>query len=254
MEREGTEEQWPEISLFDACAGREPKKPPPLDGNEVHLWNVKLNPGGCFPGIETLSQQERRKADRFHFARHRRRFIIIHAALRRILAAYLECDPGDIEFAHGPHGKPAICSGPHTLAFSISKSHDLGIIAVAHNRRLGVDVEYIRAMTDMDGLVADFFSSRERSLFAKLGEDEKVEVFFNCWTRKEAYLKALGKGLTQPLDSFAVAFQSGAPARLLWVRDDPQEVRRWWLYSFSPQAGYAGAVAIQKKGSGESLT
>jgi 4'-phosphopantetheinyl transferase len=116
---------------------------------------------------------------------------------------------------------------------------------VTRSRRIGVDLEWLRPLTDADGIVERFFSKTEREDFRRLSPDQRIEGFFNCWTRKEAYVKALGEGITRPLDEFVVALKPGEPARLLSVRDDPGEVERWSLHSFQPWPDYVAALIVE---------
>jgi 4'-phosphopantetheinyl transferase len=167
--------------------------------------------------------------------------------LRSILGSYLEANPGEIDFSYSEQGKPALSgrwqnSGIH---FNLAHSHDLAAIAVTRVDPIGIDIEHIRSIRDADDLVARFFSRSERELFEKLPTDEKPGAFFRLWTRKEALLKATGEGITRSLNLVEVTFQSGEPARVVAVDGDARKAASWTLKEFLPEAGYAGAVAIQ---------
>jgi 4'-phosphopantetheinyl transferase len=195
----------------------------------------------------TLSQDEQVRAGRFRARRDRERYIVAHGLLRAILGLYLKTRPEQIGLRSGPFGKPALCpeqSGA-ALRFNLSKSHGLSLFAFARGRELGVDLERIRPRL-ADGQVAGrFFSPREAALLQALPKEAQAEAFFNCWTRKEAYIKAKGAGLSLPLDQFEVSLTPGGPAALLSARWDPQEAARWSLRALTPASGYAAALAVE---------
>src|SRR5271168_2794995 len=203
----------------------------------VDLWTVELRPDpAAQAGLENLlSPAELARANRFHFAKDRQAFIAAHGALRTILATYLDCGPAGIDFATGANGKPAVAG----IQFNLSHSADLGVVAVTQDREVGVDVEYFDPQRANMDVARRFFSPREVSVLQTLPTEQKTAAFFNCWTRKEAYLKAIGLGLSAPLDSFDVSLAPGEPARLLRGTD-----ARWSLHSFTPAPSYVGALAI----------
>ncbi len=194
----------------------------------------------------TLSTEEKERAARFKFEKHRNRFIAGRGALRDILGHYLDANPADLKFNYSANGKPGLLTVPPAgnFHFNLAHSDDLALIAVTRIGMVGVDVECIRPVKEMDQLVARFFSPRENKLFEKLSADEKPSAFFNLWTRKEALLKATGEGITRSLSLVEVSFLAGEPARLLAISGDAVKAAEWKLQDFSPAPGFVGAVAI----------
>lgn len=219
---------------------------PPLRG-EVHVWDVRLAcPSHLLPALSRLlSEDERDRARRFHFARDRRRFVVARATLRRLLAGYAEVEPETITFAYGPFGKPsANLPASRGIDFNVTHSEDLAVFAFGSGR-LGVDVEAVRELPELEPIARRFFSPRECEALIGLPRDDRIRGFFDCWTRKEAYLKALGDGMARSLARFAVTLGPGQLARLIWVEDEPSECDRWSLYDFQPAPTYAAALAAQ---------
>jgi 4'-phosphopantetheinyl transferase len=224
-------------------------EPPPLvptaSAAEVHTWRFPLEPAEEVVARlrSTLSEEEATRADRFRAAADRGRYIVGRGSLRAILGLYLGERPDRLAFGLGPHGKPALI-GPR-IEFNLSHAGGLGLLAVALGRRVGVDVEPIRPIDSMDGIVARFFSGRERSDIAALPPDRRLDAFFRTWTSKEAYLKATGLGLTFPLEGFDVESNPAAPPRLLAVSGQPDEPARWTLHDLEPGPGYVGTLAVE---------
>ena len=196
---------------------------------------------------ELLSDSERLRADRFAFDRDRNRFIVARARLRELLATRLSVPPRSVEFTYGPHGKPALSSrfAVSGLRFNVSHTDDVAIYAFSHGREIGVDIEMIRPITDADNIAAQFFSRRENEAYLALESNEKPLGFFYCWTRKEAFIKAIGEGLYHPLDSFDVSLSPGEPAKILRIDDIPGSECGWCLNSFSPMPGLIAAVVTE---------
>lgn len=190
-----------------------------------------------------LSAAERRRAARFVFERDRRRYAMTRALLREQLAARLAVAPDEVELRPGPSGKPAISQGD--LRFSLSRSGEAAVFAFSQHREVGIDVEAVREVPEADAIAARFFSRREHEAFRALSSCDKPLGFFNCWTRKEALLKALGQGLRQPLDRFEVSLAPGEPARILRVGELPGEGCGWALEELSLDRGLIGALVAQ---------
>lgn len=228
--------------------------PPPevlqLASDEIHVWAAPL---AIARGIlnayaATLSPDEKARAERFKFEKHRHRFIAGRGMLRTILGRYLLADPATLRFDYLTNGKPALASyASRGIHFNLSHSEDLALVAVTRIGIVGVDVESVRAIEDADGLVARFFSPRENETFQKVPSGEKPAAFFNLWTRKEALLKATGEGITRSLSLVEVSFLPGEPARLLAVSGDTVKAARWSLVDLQPARGFVGAVAIEVK-------
>jgi 4'-phosphopantetheinyl transferase len=212
----------------------------------VHLWIVRLeafedNFERC---LAWLSPEETVRAGRFYFPRHRRAFVLGRAALRALVAGYLGMDAAEVGFVYGPQGKPALeSSDACSLRFNASNSGNLAAYAFTSGCDIGVDVEQHRALTDLENIARRFFSPEEAAELLDLAASEKTAAFFRCWTRKEAYIKALGGGLSIPLDSFRVTLRPGDAARLVSSAGGADEARGWTIHEFDPGPGYAGAIA-----------
>jgi 4'-phosphopantetheinyl transferase len=195
-----------------------------------------------------LSETERQRASRFAFDRDRRRFIVARAQLRLLLAARLGVRPESVELVYGPRGKPALSRrfADYDLRFNVSHSEDVAVYAFALGREIGIDVEAVREIPDADDIAARFFSRCEYQAYRALERGDKPLGFFNCWTRKEAFIKARGDGLHYPLDRFDVSLAPGEPANILRVESTPGEDCEWTLDSFVPEPGFIGAVVEQK--------
>lgn len=227
-----------------------PAAPPPLAFDAVHVWRVRLDPSGDLGDLwELLSDDERSRAGRLIQEHHRRRFVAAHAALRRILAGYTASDAGALEFAEGPQGKPSLsladASSRPGLEFNLSHSADLALVAVAHERPVGVDLERWKHEMDHLALATRFFSPAERASLEALARrgDDVVHGFFAAWTRKEAYLKARGEGVMRGLHHFDVTLAPDEPARLLADRLD-SAIERWRMRSIAPNPGYSAAIVV----------
>lgn len=227
-----------------------------LSHGEVHVWRASLEqPPGVAARLRlTLSEDERERAARFHFERDRVRFVIARAALRAVLGRYLDVPPGSLRFSYGAHGKPLLSpefvaeSAEGGLEFNVSHSHTLALVAVARGRALGVDIERLRADAAERQIAERFFSAQEVAALCALPDAQQPRAFFDCWTRKEAYIKARGEGLSFPLDEFDVSLQPDAPAVLLGVRGDVREAARWSLRALDVEPGYAAALAVEGNG------
>lgn len=197
-----------------------------------------------------LAPAEVERAGRFHFERDRDSFIIARGMLRTILSAYLELPPAELRFISNEYGKPALSDDDNAvgLRFNVSHSRELALCAVARGRDVGIDVEYVRADFASDGVAERFFSRPEVAALRNLPQNRRTAGFFNCWTLKEAYIKARGEGLSFPLDRFHVSLVEGERRATLEVTGDPLEAARWSLQTLSPEDGYAAAIAVEGHG------
>lgn len=229
--------------------------PPPtlvLGRNEVHVWQASLEESA--PELDrflhNLSADERTRAEKFHFQRDRERFITAHGILRAILNRYLDRDPKSLSFRYSSHGKPTLeCeSGLDAIRFNMSDSHGKALYAVTRGREIGVDLEFIRCNLETEQIAERFFSQNEIATLRALPPGLRKYAFFLCWTRKEAYIKARGEGLSIPLDQFDVSLIPGKPAALLNTRPDSEEAIRWSLRDLVPDSGYAAALAAEGRG------
>lgn len=222
--------------------------PGTLAADEVQVWRLRVPPVGSEPAIwhDWLSVEERERIGRKRQAIDRQRDLTSRAGLRRLLGTYIGCSPGEIAFATGASGKPVLapCPGGPRLEFNISHAGEWVLLAFAH-ARVGVDVEAWREI-DHDEIVRHYFAPAEQAAWEGVPAAKRLPVFFSAWTRKEAYVKALGTGLTTPLDQFAVRFHpADAPAALLSCEEGGGEVQRWTLADCSPAPGYSGAGAVE---------
>ncbi|HEY2963626.1 MAG TPA: 4'-phosphopantetheinyl transferase superfamily protein [Pyrinomonadaceae bacterium] len=221
-----------------------------LSGGEVHVWRAPLEQAPELQAalqerfLHSLDETERERASRFHFDKHRQRFILGRGFLRALLARYLQTAPEAVSFSYGPYGKPALSGEHYSLRFNASHSHELAVYAFAQDHEIGADVEYIKKDLAIEDIARHFFSAYEVQTLSALPEAEKAAAFFRCWTRKEAYIKAIGSGLSHPLDQFDVTFAPGEPPALLRDHRDPDAAVRWSMFNLE-LSDYAGALAIQ---------
>jgi 4'-phosphopantetheinyl transferase len=194
---------------------------------------------------QTLSPDEAARAERFVFDRDRNHFIVGRGSLRAILGHYLNCKPQQVTFSYGPQNKPAVEIPQSQLRFNLSHSGEAVLYAFTHHREIGVDIELLRPLDDMMQIAKRFFSPTEYTTLSALPIEEQPTAFFNCWTRKEAYIKAIGSGLSQPLDQFDVTLTPGEPAKLLRVQNDPQALERWSLIELNPAPDYVAALMVE---------
>lgn len=218
-----------------------------LDAGELLLWQLNLD---ASPEIlnalsDVVSADERERAARFHFEQDRSRFLVGRGALRCILGRYLAEQPADISFVYGLRGKPAIAGIP--LHFNMSHSDGMAVIAVTRSHVVGIDLEHVRPMPDLEGIAKSHFSSTEQAAIATLPADDRLSAFFTCWTRKEAYLKATGDGIAAGLSSFDVTVIPGTYPRLLRVDGKPEETERWSFYDLPLAPGFVGVVVVEGK-------
>ena len=220
-----------------------------LGDNDVHVWRVSLDESAPQRNrlLRTLAADERTKAERFHFQKDRERFVTAHGILRAILGRYLNRDPESLSFCYGSHGKPVLAgeSGADALRFNMSHSHEAVLYAVTRGREIGIDVEFIRCDLEAEQIAERFFSKKEIATLRSLPPGIRQYAFFLCWTRKEAYIKARGEGLSIPLDQFDVSLIPGEPAALLSTQTDSDEALRWSLHELALGAGYAAALAAE---------
>ena len=183
----------------------------------MHVWRAALDvPESQVRSLwDTLTADERQRAEHYVFEKDRTHFVVARGLLRVLLGRYLRQDPPHLRFTYGPHGKPALATdtGGGALRFNVSHSHGLALYAITRGREVGVDVERIRPEVAQEKIAERFFSPREVTLLRALPAPLQATAFFACWTRKEAYIKATGEGLTLPLDQFDVSLLPGEPPR-----------------------------------------
>jgi 4'-phosphopantetheinyl transferase len=215
----------------------------------IDVWQVPLGLGeSCennSPAI--LSPDEMGRAARFRFDIDRNRFVCCRTALRQILELYLDVASAEIRFRYGAKGKPEIeeHQNPHAIRFNVSHSGQFALIGVTSARAVGVDVEKIRPAPDWTEIAERFFSEREYQALLKVPISERARAFFACWTRKEAFVKAWGDGLSYPLRDFSVSVAPDGPAVIEELKADPKAIGRWSVVNLPVAGGYAGAVAFE---------
>jgi 4'-phosphopantetheinyl transferase len=218
-----------------------------LDSETLHVWTAPLDTEqDVYERLTAcLTPDERERARRFRFDQDGRRFSIARAVLRHTLGAYLLRAPQQIRLSYGPHGKP--CLGPEeatAIHFNLTHSDALGLIALTKGRAVGIDLERIRPDLVNDRLATVALSPAELVHFRRLPPDKRAHAFFSIWTRKEAYLKARGIGLSRPLDKIEVSSAADFEAFDGVGRDGPRRLDGWGIWALASAAGYAAAVAV----------
>jgi 4'-phosphopantetheinyl transferase len=223
-----------------------------LGRDEVHVWHATLSqtPSQIESFLHSLAADEQARAERFYFERDREHFVVARGVLRAILGGYLNRAPESLSFCYSSHGKPALAgeSDAHAIHFNVSHSHGVALYAVTRGREVGIDLERIRPGVEVVEIAERFFSPREVAMLQALPTEFQCEAFFRCWTRKEAYIKARGEGLSLPLDQFDVSLAPGEAATILGTRPNPSEASRWFLQEIASAPGYEAAVAVEGHG------
>jgi 4'-phosphopantetheinyl transferase len=224
--------------------------PPPLGVDEAHAWLVADLAAADQSAAKwadelraCLSPEERAAERRFHRQRDRDRFAACRGILRRLAGCYLDCAPARIRIVAGEFGKPEICGGG--LQVNVSHSHGLALLGFCREQPVGIDVERMDPAVEPDRLVEHVFSSHELRRFRALPEQERLQGFYNGWTRKEAFIKATGRGLDFPLAAFDVSLEPGAPAQLLRMEGSRRKAAAWGVYDLPPIPGFAAALVIR---------
>jgi len=220
-----------------------------LPEDEVHIWQANLDALALATESSPLllSQDEHQRAGRFHFESDRRRYIAGRQFLRKLLSAYLKTDFTGLSFHYSPKGKPSL--GPASeIRFNVSHSGRIALFAFVRGGEVGVDIEQIHKEVNVKEIAGRFFSQAEQVKFAAVAEELKQEAFFRCWTRKEAFVKAKGDGLSLALDQFDVSLVPGESAQLLSTRPDPEEQHRWSMWDLNMGPNFAAALVVEGKG------
>jgi 4'-phosphopantetheinyl transferase len=225
------------------------ESPLALPEDEVQLWRIDLEALGADESRwqRVLSADEAARAARFHFARDRRRFVATRALLRTILASYLETDASSLRFSYSEKEKPSLGAehADSDVRFNVTHSGGIALLAFTRRREIGVDVEQVRRDFDPGAIARRYFSTHEQNQLADLPAEEKVDAFFRCWTRKEAYIKATGDGLSLPLSQFDVSLLPGETNALLATRPDGSEAASWLLREAPAGPGYVAALCVR---------
>jgi 4'-phosphopantetheinyl transferase len=225
---------------------------PPVDWQlgptDVHVlaMSLEVTPKALSSFQRILCSSEMERARRFRLDQHRNRFIAGRGFMRTLLSHYLQTEPATLEFVYNCYGKPSLSGAfaQSELNFNLAHSESVALFAIARAGAIGVDVERIRPLTEADKLVTQYCSAREITVFQKLPPDQKPVAFFNLWTRKEAWLKATGKGIGHLLNMVEVSFVPGESARFLSLPGEPQTKASWILHELAPRSGFIAALAI----------
>jgi 4'-phosphopantetheinyl transferase len=218
-----------------------------LATDEIHIWCARLDEQRVSQFQSLLSGDERIRAERFHFEKDRERFIIRRGILRTLLGGYSGVGANRLQFCYGKNGKPALADefGKGKICFNSSSSEGSAIYAFTRDSEIGVDIEYMRDIPEMAQIAERIFSVKEKALFLTLPESRRKEAFFKWWTCKEAFIKAIGEGLSYPLDEIDVLLAPDEPAKLLRIEGNSEAASRWSIQDLRPASGFAAAVAIK---------
>ncbi len=208
---------------------------------DIHVWLIPIRQSTRF--LEFLSEMERRRANRYRVESAREQFVVSRASLRLLLEAYCHIPYQQIEFELNDFGKPYLKNGQ--LLFNVSHSYQWALIALSQTLEIGVDIEKVRPKLNLRQLATRFFSTTEVEELNQLPPKDLSTGFFNAWTRKEAYIKARGKGLAIPLSQFSVSLSPGQKAQLKETTHDPQAVQQWALTDLPAPKGYRAALAVK---------
>jgi len=222
---------------------------PALRSESVHVWCIALQQRSdvITKLATTLSNEELDRAERFQFQQLRESFIAARGTLRYLLAQYINLEPGQIQFEYTSAGKPFLSRKLNIpdISFNLSHSNDLALYAITKNRLVGIDIEHMRPVADFENVSATTFSAYEYSQLQSISAEQKTQAFFNCWTRKEAFIKAVGDGLSFPLDQFDVSLRPDKPARLLRISGSEGNARRWSMFGWQPTEEYVAALVVE---------
>jgi 4'-phosphopantetheinyl transferase len=220
-----------------------------LSGDEVHVWCASLNQ--FYTCVEQMTQilsvDELKRAERFHFPRHRNQYIAAHGLLRKLLADYTSIESDRITIEYGRNGKPFLSEkfSKEKIRFNLSHSNGCALFAFACEREIGVDIEHIREFADMDKVAEQVFSIKEIAVLRSFPESEKNEVFFKFWTRKEAYLKATGEGFSSALDTIDISSYPPNTSVFVYTGKNSKDKSHWTVQDLRPISGFAAAFAVE---------
>jgi len=222
---------------------------PPLLEGQVHVWfqDLALAASSLEKFTYLLSDDERKRAGRFRFLVDSVEFVVSRATLRLLLAAYQSLQADQLNFLVSEYGRPGLVAQAQDqpIQFNISHSSSLALLAFSRRHRIGIDVERVRHDFEPLDISDKYFSLSERAVLRGLRSELRHEAFFRCWTRKEAFIKAVGEGLSHPLNRFDVSLDPRSEAALLATRPNSREAARWELRDVVVQPGYVAAMAIE---------
>ncbi len=228
---------------------QDPLQPPILANNQVHVWRANLDlPTAEINQLATLlSTDEIARANKFRFPEHKRRFIATRGILRQLLGNYLQISAKILKFEYSDRGKPRLAASisDSSLEFNVSHSQEYALYGFTHHNQIGVDLEYLRDMKDAAKIAERFFSPRESQLIASLNSEQQQRIFFKLWTAKEAYLKAIGTGLTGSLDGVDISLDQAGYPSLLAINGNITAAASWSMHHCIPAINYVASVAIK---------
>jgi len=212
---------------------------------EIHLWVLNLKqPYYTFQNLKKLlNEEEKFKLNRYIFNSDKKRYVVSHGFLKKIIGKYLDINPNDVSFRISSLGKPRLDETlkPINFEFSMAHSHELAIYALTKGRRVGVDIEYIHRKIDHMKIASKFFTKKERGILKTLPEHQRKKAFYNCWTRKEAFIKTFDEKLLD-FQEFEVTIIPGEAPQIINIEGYPMESTHWYMISFSPAESYVGAL------------
>ena len=216
-----------------------------LKNNQVHVWQIdlELSTEQINNLFTLLSKDERERANKFHFERDKTRFVAARGSLRRVLSRYVGVAAERLQFNYNAYGKPGLLQAPE-LQFNLSHANSKALIAVSH-AAVGIDIEYSEKELDIDGIAKRFFSVNEYQLITSLSGVKKRKAFFTGWVRKEAFLKALGQGLSYALAKVEVTLLPEQPAQIIALHDEQQNLADWSMFALAVPVGYEAALVVK---------
>ena len=230
-----------------------PPATPHLAKNDVHVWRASVAQSMHHMRHlrETLSVEERERADRFRFAEHRDQYMVARGLLRLLLSQYLGREPDELKFDTTPYGKPVLMphDGGDALHFNLSHSSGVVLFAISRDRDVGIDIEALHRDVAYEGIAEVVFSSREAAMIRDLRGTIRRDAFFTCWTCREAYVKARGQGLSRGLSQIDVVVDLRETASVLKIDDEDRDPSVWLIERFDPGPGFVGALAVGGSGS-----
>lgn len=218
-----------------------------ISDNEIHIYQTYLDkpPSEIDNFRKILSQDELQKADRYKFDSDRNNYITCRAILRNILSQYSDFSPDEIIFSYTDKGKPYL--NGNEIKFNLAHTNSYAAYAIIKEKEVGIDLEYVRRIPDALKIASRYFSSAEINELKEISETELDRAFLNCWTRKEAFIKATGDGLSYPLADFSISLNSDLP-EILYIKGKLSEIKEWSLYNVKVESDYVSSLAVMSKG------
>lgn len=217
-----------------------------ISSNEVMVFqqSLRVSAQELQEYRQLLSADEKDRANRFVQEKDQRKFIVARGRLRQLIGEYMGISPKQLMFTYNSYGKPEIKSKSSILHFNLSHSNEMAVYVLSASFEVGIDIEYLKPHIEIEEIAKRFFSVNESTALIALPAEQKLLAFYQCWTRKEALLKALGEGLSFPLDKCEVSLAPGKPARIISIQDSEILAAEWYMQSFGISNEYVGAVVV----------